>query len=64
LGPKRTARLNAWAEDPDELEVKPYLTIIEEIGKGRFAQRLAARLEDVEQPSFIGTAIDFVADRV
>ena len=64
FGPTRTARINAWAEDPDELEVKRYLSLIEEIGKGRFAQRLAARLEDIEQPDYIGAAIEFVTDRV
>ena len=68
FGPTRTARINAWTEDPDELEAKRYLSLIEEIGKGRFAQRLAARLaarlEDIEQPDYIGAAIKFVADRV
>ena len=64
FGPKRTERINAWTFDPDQLNVKTYLSIIEAIGKGRFAQRLAARLETVEPPSYIGAAIDFVADRV
>ena len=57
-------RINAWVENTDELEVKPYLSLVEEIGKGRFAQRLAARLEGIEQPDYIGAAIKFVADRV
>ena len=64
LLPRPTPVINEWAEDPDELEVKRYLSLIEEIGKGRFAQRPAGRLEDVEQPSYIGAAINFVADRV
>ena len=64
FGPTRTARINAWAEDADKLEVKRYLSLIEEIGKGRFAQRLAARLEGIEQPGYIDAAIEFVADRV
>ena len=64
FGPTRTARIDAWAEDTDELEVKRYLSLIEEIGKGRFAQRLAGRLEDIDQPDYIGAAIDFVADSV
>lgn len=64
FGPTRTARIDAWAQDTDALKVKPYLSLIEEIGKGRFAQRLAVRLENVEQPSFIGAPIEFVADRV
>ncbi|MES9970973.1 MAG: AAA family ATPase [Candidatus Thiodiazotropha sp.] len=64
FGPTRTARINAWVENPEELEEKRYLSLIEEIGKGRFAQRLAARLEDIEEPGYIGAAITFVADRV
>ena len=64
FGSKRSARINGWVEDTDELEVKPYLSLIEEIGKGRFAQRLAARLEGIEQPGYIDAAIEFVADRV
>ena len=61
---KKTARINMWANDPDQLQIESYLSIIEEIGKGRFAQRLAARLEGIEQPKYIGAAIDFVASRV
>lgn len=64
FGAIRTARINTWAEDTDELEIKRYLSLIDEIGKGRFAQRLAARLEDIEEPSYIGDAIEFVAGRV
>ena len=61
---KKTARINMWADDPAQLQIESYLSIIEEIGKGRFAQRLAARLEGIEQPKYIGAAIDFVASRV
>ena len=64
FGTKKTARIKAWANDPDQLQIESYLSIIEEIGKGRFAQRLAARLEGIEQPGYIGAAIDFVASRV
>ena len=64
FGPNITERINAWVKDPDELEVKRYLFLIEKIGKGRFAQRLAVRLEGIEQPDHIGAAIEFVAGRV
>ncbi len=64
FGPQRTTNINAWTGDTEQLQVKRYLSYIEEIGKGRFAQRLAPRLEGVKEPSYIGAAISFVADRV
>ncbi len=35
-------RMKGWAEDPDSLEVETFLKDIENVGKGRFAQRLAS----------------------
>lgn len=64
FGAKRTARINGWAADLKTLETSRYLELIEEIGKGRFAQRLAARLKGVDPPGYIDSGIDFVAERV
>ena len=64
LGARRIQRINEWVDDPNNVDVARYLALIEEIGKGRFAQRLAARLEGVFPPSYIDSAIDFVAERV
>lgn len=64
FGAQRTERIIGWAADPKTLEISRYLRLIEEIGKGRFAQRLAARLEDVDPPRYIDSGIDFVAERV
>jgi putative ATP-dependent endonuclease of OLD family len=41
-----------------------YLAIIDAVGKGRFAQRLATRIQDVEPLGYISRAIDHVVDRV
>lgn len=61
---KRKQWIEAWAEDHDALNVDDYLTLIDAVGKGRFAQRLAARIGGMEPPDYIRKAITFVADRV
>ncbi len=64
FGPRRTATINGWLENSEDLNIPRYLGIIEEIGKGRFAQRLATRLEGVAPPDYIESAISYVAERV
>lgn len=56
--------IDGWEVDRDTLDVENYLKLIESVGKGRFAQRLASRIEGIEPPAYIKRAIDFVADRV
>ena len=41
-----------------------FLSIVEFVGKGRFAQRLANRIANLQVPAYIASAIKFVADRV
>lgn len=53
-----------WRADNDELDIVEYLKMIETIGKGRFAQRLASRIEGIDPPAYLADAIKFVADRV
>lgn len=60
LSAKRLASIQEWEEDPEALNRKAYLATIERIGKGRFAQRLASRLEDVAPPPYIERAIKHV----
>ncbi|MGM9480274.1 ATP-dependent nuclease [Roseateles sp. NT4] len=61
---ERRALVDGWAADPDTLDEETYLKIIDAIGKGRFAQRLATRIEGVMPPDYIEHAIAFVVDRV
>lgn len=61
---ERKGWIEKWAADPDTLEVERFLTLIEAIGKGRFAQRLASRIGGMEPPDYITNAIKFVANRV
>jgi len=64
FGPNRRGWIDEWEEDPDVLNIKNFLSLIDAIGKGRFAQRLASRMGDLEPPDYINEAIEFVADRV
>jgi len=64
FGPKRRVYIDEWEADPSKLDEKKFLSLVEAIGKGRFAQRLASRMGDLEPPAYIANAINFVADRV
>lgn len=64
FGPNRSALIAAWEEDESTLDPPKLLALIDDIGKGRFAQRLATQLEDKEVPSYIERAIAYVAARV
>lgn len=61
LSAKRLGWIKEWEENPEALNHKDYLATIDRIGKGRFAQRLASRLQGVAPPPYIGRAIKHVA---
>jgi putative ATP-dependent endonuclease of OLD family len=64
LSPEREEWIDNWAANPSSLEADNYLKLIEAVGKGRFAQRLASRIDGVKPPEYIRRAIEFVASRV
>ena len=64
FGSERKGWIDEWEADPTELDVEKYLSLIDQIGKGRFAQRLSARIADLAPPTYIASAIKFVTDRV
>jgi putative ATP-dependent endonuclease of OLD family len=65
FGKKRKALIDGWDADPTTLDPDLYLSLIESMGKGRFAQRLASRfLGHEETPEYIQEAIKFVIERV
>jgi putative ATP-dependent endonuclease of OLD family len=64
FGSTRRGWIDEWKANPDELDIKKFLSLLDTIGKGRFAQRLASRMGDLEPPAYISEAIRFVADRV
>lgn len=64
MSEERTAWVDGWEDDPDTLNIGNYLKLIEVVGKGRFAQRLASRVAGLEPPRYIQSAIKFVVRRV
>jgi putative ATP-dependent endonuclease of the OLD family len=63
FGPGRQERIREWGEDPWMLDTAAYISLINEIGKGRFAQRLASRITGAPPPAYIRNAIEYVVDR-
>ncbi|WAX94234.1 AAA family ATPase [Aminobacter sp. NyZ550] len=61
---EKKAVIAGWKADYDTLDKAKYLSLIEDIGKGRFAQRLAAKIEGISPPGYIKGALKHVADRV
>jgi putative ATP-dependent endonuclease of OLD family len=64
FGETRTAWIDSWEQDPDSVHVRRFLSLVDAIGKGRFAQRLASRMGGIAGPEYIRDAIAFVRDRV
>lgn len=56
--------LQSWVDDPDDLDVERLLGMIERIGKGRFAQALAASVTEDNCPDYIRTALEYIRDAV
>lgn len=64
LSAARREQVDRWANDPDNLDERLLLKMIDNIGKGRFAQRLLSHCEEIDPPGYIDRAIRYVADRV
>lgn len=64
FGAERAGWIDEWEADPKKLDIDKFLSLVESIGKGRFAQRLSPRISDLDPPTYIGGAIEFVAKRV
>jgi putative ATP-dependent endonuclease of OLD family len=64
FGADRKARIDAWEAEPDKLDRDQFLALVDTIGKGRFAQRLATRIDKIPPLAYIADAIKFVAERV
>ena len=60
-------RARQWHDDPNSLDEERFLADITEIGKGRFAQRLASVISKMQSkacPGYIKKAIEYVAERI
>ena len=60
FGTKRQRWIDDWEADPRSLDAAKLLALVETVGKGRFAQRLAPQLQNAVPPPFISGAITFV----
>ena len=61
---ERNAMLDDWEAKPAEYDRKKLIRMIEQMGKGRFAQRLATRVPGSEVPTYIASAINNVVGLV
>jgi putative ATP-dependent endonuclease of OLD family len=61
---QRLASLTAWEAAPETVDRGVLLAMIEQMGKGRFAQRLASRSAGKLVPDYIADAITYVTDLV
>jgi putative ATP-dependent endonuclease of OLD family len=58
-------RAEGWTKDPGALDSDRLLKDIETVGKGRFAQRVAARLNQaVPPPAYIARAIEYIVEQL
>ena len=64
FGTKTKSLINEWISNPESLVEQRYLRLIERIGKGRFAQRLASRLESIGHLAYIASAVQSLVERV
>jgi putative ATP-dependent endonuclease of OLD family len=64
FGAERSARIEALEADPQGADPGELLGLIDAVGKGRFAQRLAPRIVGQDPPDYLGRAIEFVMNCV
>lgn len=63
-GNERKSLLSDWKESPENYDSDELLKMIEQVGKGRYAQKLAGKISDQNVPSYIEKAIRYVIDSV
>jgi putative ATP-dependent endonuclease of OLD family len=57
-------RAEGWKEKPDDLDADRFIKDIMTVGKGRFAQRLATKIEKNICPEYIRKAVTFLRERL
>lgn len=61
---KRATTMQGWIDDVSSLDSEQLLSWIERLGKGRFAQALAAYVTEDECPEYISSALTRIRDAV
>jgi putative ATP-dependent endonuclease of the OLD family len=64
IGQETREALQEWVDDPDTLDEDRLITLIERVGKGRFAQALAPHVSDDTCPDYIRQALERIRDAV
>ncbi|WP_395495698.1 ATP-dependent nuclease [Acetobacter sp. KSO5] len=64
FGAQRLALLDTWEAKPSDVDDEILIKMIEQMGKGRFAQRLASRKAGLQVPRYIADAISYVVGLV
>jgi putative ATP-dependent endonuclease of OLD family len=62
FGAERSNLIKAWEADPTKVDERKLMAMIDDIGKGRFAQRLATQIGKLAPPEYLKRAIEFVTD--
>ncbi|PKO04928.1 MAG: ATP-dependent endonuclease [Chloroflexi bacterium HGW-Chloroflexi-3] len=58
------ARAIRWNEEPKSIDKEQFLKDVEEVGKGRYAQRLASIIKEKICPDYISKAIIYVTNKI
>lgn len=64
IGQATRDRVQEWVDDPDTLDEERLITLIERIGKGRFAQALAPHVSERTCPNYFRQALECIRDAV
>ncbi|GLS44194.1 ATP-dependent nuclease [Methylobacterium brachythecii] len=64
LRPETQGKLDRWEADPATLENDKLISLIERVGKGRFAQRIASAVRADRCPEYIRKALERIRDAV
>jgi putative ATP-dependent endonuclease of OLD family len=64
LNQERKELLQGWVNDPDEIDIDFLLRLIERVGKGRFAQSLAAAVTEDSCPEYIRNGLEYIRDEI
>lgn len=64
IGQETRDALQEWVDDPGTLDEDRLITLIERVGKGRFAQALAPHVSDDTCPDYIRQALERIRDAV
>jgi putative ATP-dependent endonuclease of the OLD family len=59
-GGKRQATMKGWVDKPSTLAEDKFLGLVEDVGKGRFAQALAADVDEESCPEYIKKALTYI----